>query len=157
MSQPELTPLPPRHSATHMTEFCFPNDTNPLGNMMGGRLMHLIDVAAAIAARRHCGRIPVTASMDSLDFLHPIPLGAIVLLEARVTWTGRTSMEIKVDVYVEVKPNERLLTCSAFLTFVALDESGRPTPVPPLLLETDEDRRLFEAGAARREARLARR
>lgn len=140
-----------------MTEFCFPNDTNPLGNMMGGRLMHLIDVAGAIAARRHCGRIPVTASMDSLDFHHPIPLGAIVVLEARVTWTGRTSMEVAVDAYVEVTPDQRLHTCSAFLTFVALDETGRPTPVPPLLLETDEDRRLFEAGAARSEARRARR
>ena len=157
MPHTDLTPVSPRHSVAQMTEFCFPNDTNPLGNMMGGRLMHLIDVAAAIAARRHCGRIPVTASMDSLDFLHPIPLGAIVVLEARVTWTGRTSMEVKVDVYVEVNRDERVRTCSAYLTFVALDEFGRPTPVPPLLLETDEDRELFEAGAVRRQARLARR
>jgi len=136
-----------------------PNDANPLGNMLGARVLHHIDMAAAIAAIPHAGRPCVTASFDPVDFLSPIHVGETCLLSARVTWTGRTSLEVHVDVHAEnLITGERCHTASAYTTFVALDPStGRPAFVPPLLLETDYERQMHQSALARRTERLARR
>jgi acyl-CoA hydrolase len=155
----ELTAKPPRLSAVEMTELVLPNDANPLGNMLGGRVLHFIDLAAAIAANRHTGRPCVTASFDSVDFLAPIKVGEVCLLKARVTWAGRTSVEVYVEVFAEnPTTGERRVTTTAFTTFVALDPAtGKPCPVPPVAPETEEERALFEGAQARRAQRLARR
>ncbi|MFZ5814820.1 MAG: acyl-CoA thioesterase [Bacillota bacterium] len=157
----EHTPLskPPRLSAVEMTEVVLPNDANPLGNMLGGRLLHLIDMAAAVAAIRHAGRPCVTASFDSVDFLTPVHVGEACILKGKVTWVGRTSLEVAVDVYAEnLLTGNRRHTTTAFTTFVALDPvTGKPAPVPALEPETEEERRCFEEGKRRREERLARR
>lgn len=159
MNQADLTPKPPRLTAVTMTEPVLPNDANPMGNMLGGRLLHLIDMAAGMAAIRHAGKPCVTASFDSVDFLAPIHIGDVCHLTARVTWTGNTSMEVFVDVFAEnLLTGERRPTTTAFTTFVALDPtSGRPSPVPPLLPETDEEKAFFAGGAARKAQRLAHR
>jgi acyl-CoA hydrolase len=142
-------------SITEMTQMVLPNDANILGNVLGGMVMHWVDLAAAIAARRFCGTPVVTASMDSLSFLNPIPVGQVARLTARVTWCGRTSMEIRVDVEAEdLDRREVRPTSVAYLTFVSLDESGRPTPVPRLITETEEEKQEFRAAEKRREARL---
>lgn len=150
---------PPRLSAVEMTEVVLPNDANPLGNMLGGRLLHLIDMAAAVAAIRHAGRPCVTASFDSVDFLTPVHVGEACILKAKVTWVGRTSLEVAVDAYAEnLLTGQRRHTTTAFTTFVAIDPgTGRPAQVPPLAPETDEERHSFEAGEARRAQRLSRR
>lgn len=157
--EPHLEPKPARLSACEMTEIVMPNDANPLGIMLGGRLLHIMDIAATIAAMRHAGHPCVTTSFDSVDFHTPIHIGEVCIVRARVTWTGRTSLEVGIDVFAESPiKGERRHTTSAFATFVALDqETGRPTRVPPLLLETDEDRRYFAEGEQRRRLRLARR
>jgi len=159
MNQQPLAPKPPRLSQVEMTEVVLPNDANPLGNMLGGRVLHFIDMAAAVAAIRHAGNPCVTASFDSVDFLTPIHVGEACILKARVTWTGRTSLEVYVDVWAEnLLSGERRHTTTAFTTFVALDPAtGRPATVPPLLPETDEERQLFDGGELRRVERLARR
>jgi acyl-CoA hydrolase len=158
-ADPILSPKPPRLSTVHMTEMVLPNDANPHGNMLGGRVLHHIDMAAAIAAIRHAGKPCVTASFDSVDFLSPIHVGETCLLTARVTWTGRTSLEVHVDVYAEnLLSGERRHTTSAYTTFVALDPtSGRPSVIPPLLLETDQERQMHQSASERRNERLARR
>lgn len=151
---------PPRLSCVDMTELVLPNDANPLGNMLGGRVLHLIDIAAAIAAARHCGRPCVTASIDTVDFLHPIKVGHVVALKAQVNWAGRTSIEVGVEVYAEDfwHTGQRTHTCSALLTFVALDAAtGKPTPVPPVLPETAEEEARYHGAQTRREERLRRR
>ena len=138
-----------------MVELVLPNDANTMGNVLGGRVLHWIDLAAAIVAHRHCRTEAVTVSMDEVSFLVPIRVGQLACIAARMTWVGRTSMEIRVDVQSEdLMSGERRQTSTAYLTFVAVDKSGRPTEVPPLLLETDEDRREAKAGEARRAARL---
>ncbi len=153
-----MEPKSPRESMVEMTELVLPNDTNLLGNLLGGRLMHLVDVAGAMAAQRHSNRIVVTACIDSVDFKHPVKLGQIITLKARVTWVGRTSMEVVVDVFSEdYMTGERKFTNRAYLTFVAIDSECRPVEVCGLLLETDEDRREYEAAAKRRAERLKRR
>ncbi len=159
MSDHSLPAKAPQLSQVEMTEVVLPNDANPLGNMLGGRLLHLIDMAAAVAAIRHAGRPCVTASFDSVDFLTPVHVGEACILKAKVTWVGRTSMEVGVDVYAEnLLSGQRRHTTTAFTTFVALDPAtGRPAPIPPLAPETDEERRSFEEGRIRREQRLARR
>jgi acyl-CoA hydrolase len=132
-----------------------PNDANILGNVLGGMVMHWVDLAAAIAARRFCGTPVVTASMDTLSFINPIPVGQVARLTARVTWCGRTSMEIRVDVEAEdLDRREVRPTSVAYLTFVSLDEDGKPTPVPRLILETDEEQQEFKAAEKRRQERL---
>lgn len=139
-----------------MTELVLPNDTNLLGNLLGGRLMHWMDVAGGMCASRHSNCVVITAAVDSLQFHHPIKLGEMVNLKAQVTWTGRTSMEILVRVWSENTMSGQLkLANEAFLTFVAMNESGKPTAVPCLEPETDEERRLFEEAAERRKRRLA--
>lgn len=159
MADAALTPKPPRLSETHMTEIILPNDANPLGNMLGGRVLHFIDMAAGLAAMRHAGNPCVTASFDSVDFLTPIYVGEVCVLHAKVTGTGRTSVEVHVDVYAEnMLTGERRHTTTAFTTFVALDPAtGRPAPVPPVLPETDAERQLLEGCAQRRAERIARR
>jgi acyl-CoA hydrolase len=154
-----LDPKPPRLSAVEMTEMVLPNDANPLGNMLGGRVLHHIDMAAGVAAIRHAGNPCVTASFDSVDFLTPIHVGEACILKAKVTWTGRTSLEIYVEVYAEnLLTGERRHTTTAFTTFVALDAAtGKPALVPPLAPETEAELRMFEGAVARRADRLARR
>lgn len=151
-------PKPARESFTEMTEIVLPSDGNALGTAFGGKVMQWMDVCAAIASMRHCRKIVVTASMDELHFHAPIKVGAIAHLRGRVNATFRHSLEVGVEVYSEDPvTGERKHTCSALLTFAALDADGKPTTVPPLLLETQEDRDMQEAAAARREQRLANR
>jgi acyl-CoA hydrolase len=145
-------------SAVEMVEVVLPNDTNPLGNVLGGRVMHLIDMAGAIAAHRHSRRIVVTASMDELHFLSPIKVGHLIILRAAVNYVARSSMEVGVHVQSEnILTGERRQTSSAFITFVAIDENGDTTEVPRLILRTAEERRRHREAVARRRLRLARR
>ena len=139
-----------------MTEIVLPNHANVHGNILGGRVMHLIDLAAAMAASRHSRRQSVTASVDSLVFLHPIKVGELVLLEANVCRAFRTSMEVEVEVFSEdLRTGDRLQTSTAFLTFVALDPGGNPCEVPPPIRPlTEADRRRFEGALERRKQRL---
>ena len=152
---PVLLPKPVRDSLVEMVEMILPNDANPIGTANGGKILHLIDIAAAIAAMRHCRRQVVTVSFDEVDFLHPVRVGDLVILKAAVNFVGRTSMEIGVKVISEnPKTGERRHTASAYTTFVAIDDLNHPTPVPPLLLETDDERRRNEEGKLRREHRV---
>jgi acyl-CoA hydrolase len=144
-------------SATDMVQVVLPNDANPLGFILGGTVMHLVDIAGAIAAHRHTRSLVVTAAVDGLQFLHPIRVGDLILLRARVTATFRTSLEVEVEVFSEESLTGRQqLTSRAYLTFVAIVPDGRRVPVPPLLLETDEDHRRAEAAVLRRKERLKR-
>jgi acyl-CoA hydrolase len=150
-----LAPRPVRESFVEMMEVVLPQDTNPLGNILGGHVMHLMDQAAAMAAIRHCRRPVVTASVDKLDFRSPIKLGHFILLKASVNAAFHTSMEVGVRVESEVPTTgERRHTSSAYFTFVALDELGRPAPVAPIKPEGPLEERRFEAAQARRKARL---
>ena len=145
-------------SATEMVQVVLPNDANPLGFILGGTVMHLIDIAGAIACHRHTRTLLVTAAVDDLQFLHPIKVGDLIILKARVTCAFTTSLEVQVDVFSEeTLTGKRQLTSRAFLTFVAIDRSGGRVQVPPLLVETEEERRVCEEAARRREARLQRR
>jgi acyl-CoA hydrolase len=138
-----------------MVQVVLPNDANPLGFILGGTVMHLIDIAGAIASHRHTRSLLVTAAVDDLQFLHPIKVGDLILLKSRVTCTFTTSLEVQVDVYSEeTLTGKRLLTSRAFLTFVAISRDGGHVPVPPLLIETDEERRVWENAHARRAERL---
>lgn len=148
----------PSMSQVEMTELVLPNDTNTLGNLLGGRLMHWIDIAGAMAASRHSNKVVATVALDSLDFRHPARMGELVILKAKLTWVGRTSMEVTVSVYAEnIKSGNIILTNKAFITFVALDDEGKPTPVPPLLPETPEEKKDYEEAELRRKERLKRR
>lgn len=148
---------PPKASEVEMTELVLPNDTNLLGNLLGGRLMHWIDIAGAMAASRHSNKIVATVAMDSLDFRHPSRMGEMVILKAKLTWTGRTSMEVTVKVYAEnIKTGCITLTNKAYLTFVALDDQGKPSPVPLLIPDTDDEKRDYIEAELRRNERLKR-
>ena len=145
----------PRESAVEMTELVLPNDTNLLSNLLGGKLMHWMDVACGMAASRHSNHSVVTAAVDNLVFHHPIKLGELVNLKAVVTWTGRTSMELLVKVYAEnTKTGQIKLANEAFFTFVALDDVSIPCSVPELVPESIEEKKLFSEAAIRRENRL---
>lgn len=145
-------------SRAEMTEVVLPNDANPLGNILGGRVMHLIDIAAAIAAHRHSNSYVVTASVDYVDFRSPIRVGDLIILKSSVNRVFHTSMEVGVKVFCEnVLTGERTHTSSAYLTFVAVDEKGRTKTVPQLILETEDDRRRHREAGKRREIRLAHR
>lgn len=138
-----------------MTELVLPNDTNTLGNLMGGRLLHWMDIVSAISAAKHCNRVVVTASVDFVDFRSPIALGEIVLLEAKITRAFTTSMEIRIDVWAENMQSGSKRYCnSAFYTFVAVDQSGRPIPVVQVEPETEEEKEYYEGAIRRRELRL---
>ncbi|MCL6625828.1 acyl-CoA thioesterase [Alicyclobacillus shizuokensis] len=144
-------------SRTTLTDLILPPDTNNLGTMFGGRVMAYVDKVGSVAAMRHSRRPVVTASSDSLDFLEPIRVGQAILIEAFVTWTHRTSMEVHVKVESEnLVTGEIKLTATSFLTFVALGPDGRPTPVPPVIPETEEEKWLYETAPERYEARKRR-
>lgn len=140
---------------TLMTEIVLPNDTNPLGNLMGGKLLHWMDIAAAISAQRASNRICVTASVDGVDFKEPIRLGEIVILEARVTRAFKTSMEVRIDVFVEsMTTGKRMHTNVAYYTFVAIDSAGLPIPAPEIVPETAQEKEWWDGAQRRREVRL---
>ncbi len=147
-----------KDSQVFTTELVLPNDTNQLGNLLGGRLMHWIDIAAAIASQRHSGHVCVTASVDELNFHHPIKLGEIVTLQASVNRAFRTSMEIGVLVTAYGSKGGRGRRANnAYLTFVAIDKKNRPNPVPAIIPETQDEGRRYEDALHRREQRLQRR
>jgi acyl-CoA hydrolase len=144
-----------RDSLTIMTEMVMPNDTNTLGNLMGGNLMRMMDVCGAIAAQKHSNRIVVTASMDNVSFVNPIPLGNVVTLEAKITRSFNTSMEVIINVFSENIPaGTKINTNQAFLTFVAVDQSGRPIEIAEATPETPEEHELFASALRRRQLRL---
>jgi acyl-CoA hydrolase len=151
----DLTPKRAADSATEMVQVVLPNDANALGFILGGTVMHLIDIAAAIACHRHTRSLLVTAAVDDLQFLHPIKVGDLIILKARVTCAFTTSLEAQVDVYSEeTLTGRQRLTSRAFLTFVAIARDGVRVPVPPLAVDTEDERRVVEEAKARREARL---
>jgi len=144
-----------KESHVEMTELVLPNDTNRLGNMLGGRLMHLMDIAGAIAATRHTNRVCVTASVDELHFLHPLRQGEIVILQASVNRVFRTSMEVGIKVTLEDPlKGVRKHANSAYFTFVALDEDGTPVHAEPVQPVSKEEKRRFADAARRRQLRL---
>jgi len=154
----DIAPKRAADSATEMVQVVLPNDANPLGFMLGGSVMHLIDITGAIACHRHTRSLLVTAAVDDLQFLHPIKVGDLIILKSRVTCAFHTSLEVRVDVYSEeTLTGQRLLTSRAFLTFVTVSGEGGRVRVPPLLAETDEERREVEQAHARRAERLRRR
>ncbi|MGA2421230.1 MAG: acyl-CoA thioesterase [Candidatus Acidiferrum sp.] len=154
---PTLPGKPVSASRSEMAEVVLPAQTNALGKLLGGHVMHLVDIAAAMAACRHSNSWVVTASVDSIDFRNPVNLGELVILKSQVNRVFTTSMEIGVEVYSEnMLTGERKHTTSAFVTFVAIDELTRqPKPVRPLIVKTKEEKRRFEEAANRRKARLA--
>jgi acyl-CoA hydrolase len=150
-----LTAKRPAESYTEMVQVVLPNDANPLGFILGGTVMHLIDIAGAIACHRHTRSLLVTAAVDGLQFLHPIKVGDLIILRARVTCTFTTSLEVEVEVFSEeTLTGTSRPTSRAYLTFVAIDREGKRIPVPPLLLETEEEKRKAGEAHARRAERL---
>jgi len=146
---------PASRSITEMTEYVLPPHANALGNVFGGQIMAWVDLCAAICAQRHSGHVGVTAFVDDFKFEQPVKVGEVVRLRARVTGAFRTSMEIEVVVEGEDARTGRRWPCvSAFLTYVAIDDAGKPTPVPPLLLDTEDARTSQAAAAERRSVRL---
>lgn len=154
----ELRAKTPSESRTELTDIILPAQTNTHGTLFGGEVMSYVDRVASIAGSRHCAQPVVTASFDSLDFLAPIQLGEVIILRASVTWTGRTSMEIMTTIEAEnVLTGERKVTGVSFSTFVAIDENGRPVPVPPLKPETEEEKYQYELAKERTAHRKRRR
>ncbi len=152
-----MKPKKPSESFATMTELVFPNDTNILGNLMGGKLLHWMDIVSAISASRHCNRICVTASVDFVDFNSPIRLAEIVLLEAFVTRAFNTSMEVRIDVWAEnmQQVDGKRFCNSAYYTFVALDDAnGSPIGVPPVIPLTEIEQQRYDSAPRRREVRL---
>lgn len=138
-----------------MTEIVLPNDTNGLGNLMGGRLLHLMDKCAAISAQRHANKVCVTAAVDSVEFQSPILQGEVVVVESQVNRAFRTSMEVELNVWAEDPLRETRRKCNrAFYTFVAIDDEGTPIPVPPIHPTTEKQKDRYEQAAKRRELRL---
>ncbi len=142
-------------SRVRMNELVMPNDTNPLGNLMGGRLMQWMDVCSAISAQRHCNRNVVTVAADSIEFKNAIQLGEVVVIEGEVTRTFTSSMEIAMEVWAEnLRTGERRLCTTSFYTFVAVDADGQTVPVPQIIPETDFEKERYEQAEKRREMRL---
>jgi acyl-CoA hydrolase len=149
-------PKRPAESFTEMVQVVLPNDANPLGFILGGTVMHLIDIAGAIACHRHTRSLLVTAAVDGLQFLHPIKVGDLIILRAQVTAAFSTSLEVEVEVFSEgTLSGERRLTSRAYLTFVAVDAHGDKVRIPPLLLDTEADRERAREAEERRATRLA--
>jgi acyl-CoA hydrolase len=145
----------PKDSFVVMTELVLPNDTNTFGNLMGGRLMYWMDIAAALAAMKHCGTPVVTASVDNISFENPIKLGNVVHIEARVSRAFTSSMEVHMKVWGEDALHQyKYKSNEAYYTFVSLDPNGKPRPVPTLAPETAEEKKLFEGALRRRQLRL---
>ena len=150
-----MTPKSPKESHTIMNELVLPNDTNMLNNLMGGRLLHLMDIAAAISAQKHCNHIAVTVSVDNVSFKHSVKLGDVITIEARVTRAFSTSVEIRLNVWAENIPSgTRIKSNEAYYTFVALDKEGNKVQVPELIPETAEEIILFDGALRRRQLRL---
>ncbi len=147
-------PRPVRDSISEMVEIVLPNDANPLNALLGGRLMHWIDLAGAMAAHRHSRTYVVTASIDHMDFLVPVRVGDFVVLRSSVNRAFRTSMEVGVKVWVEnYRSQENRHVSSAYLTFVAIDAAGNKMVVPPVVPETEDEKRRYDGAARRREIR----
>ena len=145
----------PKESFVSMTELVLPNDTNTLNNLMGGRLMHWMDVVSAIAGQKHCNSIVVTASVDNISFRTPIQLGNVVTLRAKVTRAFNSSIEVRIDVDAENIPEgKKVSSNSAYFTFVAVDKNGNPVEVPEVEPETDEEKAMYEGALRRRQVRL---
>jgi len=145
----------PSESYTIMNELVMPNDTNALNNLMGGRLLHWMDICSAIAAQKHCNRIVVTASVDSVSFTLPIKLGDVVTIEAKVSRAFSSSMEVHMVVSSENVPaGIRQMSHQAYYTFVAVDQTGNPINVPELIPETEEEKRVYAGALRRRQLRL---
>jgi len=156
LTQSTTPPKRPSDSATEMVQVVLPNDANPLGFILGGTVMHLIDIAGAIACHRHTRSLLVTAAVDGLQFLHSIKVGDLIILNSRVTAAWSTSLEVEVEVFSEeTLTGLRRMTSRAYLTFVAIDRNGIRLPVPALILETAEEKRKAEEANARRSERLA--
>ena len=135
----------PDESAVVMTELVLPAQTNLLGNLLGGRMMHLMDIAGALTCKRHCGSEVATVAVDRIEFRHPVKLGEIITITSRMIWAGRTSMKVRLEIGAEdPKSHTSRLANTAFYTFVALDEAQRPTPVPALLPQTPAERDAFD-------------
>jgi acyl-CoA hydrolase len=148
-------PKKPSESQTEMVQVVLPNDANPLGFILGGAVMHLIDIAGAIACHRHTRSLLVTAAVDGLQFLHPIKVGDLIILRACVTAVWHTSLEVEVEVFSEeTLTGLRRMTSQAYLTFVSVDRDGRRQPIPGLILETGEEKRKAAEADARRAERL---
>jgi acyl-CoA hydrolase len=156
-SEPQVSGKPVSASRSEMAEVVLPAQTNALGKLLGGHVMHLVDIAAAMAAHRHSNSYVVTASVDYIDFRNPVSLGEIVMLKSHVNRVFHTSMEVGVEVYSEnVLTGERKHTTSAYVTFVAIDEKTlQPKAVRPLIVKTLEEKRRYEEAAERRKTRLA--
>ncbi|MDZ7638476.1 MAG: acyl-CoA thioesterase [Bryobacterales bacterium] len=151
----DLTPRPVRDSQAILAELALPGDANNWGFLLGGKVMHLVDICGALAAMKHARCPVVTASADSIDFLHPVYMNRLITLQSSVNRVFNTSMEVGVKVTVEdVMTGERKHTTSAYLTFVAIDENGKPVRAAPVIPETDEEQRRFDEAGARREYRL---
>lgn len=145
----------PRESETIMTEYVLPNDTNALHNLRGGKILHWMDIASAIAAGKHAQSVVVTASVDSVSFENPIKLGDVVTIKAFVTRAFKTSIETYIEVTAENLPTKTQYKCnSAYYTFVALDSNGRPKSVPGVIPDTEEDKMHYDGAMQRRELRL---
>jgi acyl-CoA hydrolase len=152
----KLKPRPVAESISEMVEYVLPNDTNPLGSLLGGRLMHWIDLAGALAALRHARDYVVTASTDHLDFRFPVKVGDLVIFKSSVNRVFKTSMEVGIKVWVENHfTGERHHVSSAYLTFVAVDRNGRKLPVAPVIPESADEQRRYEDAGHRREIRRA--
>ncbi|ULQ53089.1 acyl-CoA thioesterase [Flavihumibacter fluvii] len=150
-----MDPRKPSESAIIMTELVLPNDTNLYGNLMGGRLMYWMDIAAALAAAKHCNAPVVTASVDNISFEAPIKLGNVVHIEAKVTRSFNTSMEVHLKVWGEDFTHQyKYKSNEAYYTFVALDPNSKPRPVPRLIVESEEEQKLYEGALRRRQLRL---
>ena len=155
MTEKEQTGKPVSETHVEMTEIVLPNDANVLGNILGGKVMHMIDIACAVTAHRHCRRPVVTAAMDSLDFRHPIKVGELIIIKASVNRVFKTSMECGAKVFSEnLGTGERKHTSSAYLTFVALDENKKPMQVSPAVPETVDEKRRWKGAEIRREFRI---
>jgi len=145
----------PNDSIVIKSELVLPNDTNTLNNLMGGRLMYLMDVVGAICALRHCNNGVVTASVDNVSFKEPIALGNIVTLQAKVTRAFNTSMEVHIEVWAEdVLSMKKLKSNEAFFTFVALNQDKKPLPIPEVIPQTEREQELFDGALRRRQLRL---
>ena len=150
-----MEPKPVKASRTSTTEVVLPNDTNSFGTLFGGRLLSIMDRCAGICAWRHSGKVCVTAGIDAVEFNKPVHLGSVIRVDARITRSFRTSMEVEVRVFVEDSTQHASEEANrAFFTFVAVDSKGRPKPVPPLLVETPEEKQRYGRAGLRREVRL---
>jgi len=151
----DLNPIPASYTEATMPELVLPGHGNVLGNVLGGTVMHWIDMAAVLSARRHCRRMVVTAAVSELSFLNPIKVGGLAILKSKVVYTGRTSIEVKVEVFSEeLNTGNVKKTSTAYVTLVAINDHGDPVQVPPVLPESDKEKTEFEAAKLRREMRM---